>query len=123
MDRFAPKLLSITLHDIDVAHAGAYSLYTDAIMRTDRICAELWKAIQIKPEYAGKTDMLILPDFGRDSDFEPGGKRLPTSSHRRCTFADYLDACLGPRHQAKHFRRSKGRINRSRANPCKHRGL
>lgn len=69
----APKLIWITLHDIDVAHAGAYSLYTDAITRTDHICAELWKTIQASPEYGGKTDMFILPDFGRDSDFEPGG--------------------------------------------------
>lgn len=73
MARVAPKLLWITLHDIDVAHAGAYSLYTDAITRTDRICADLWKGIQSNPEYAGKTSMFILPDFGRDSDFEAGG--------------------------------------------------
>jgi hypothetical protein len=73
MAHVAPRLTWITLHDIDVAHAGAYSLYTDAIARTDRICAELWKTIQANPEYAGKTDMFILPDFGRDGDFEPGG--------------------------------------------------
>jgi hypothetical protein len=73
MTHLAPKLLWITLHDIDVAHAGAYSLYTDAITRTDRICAELWKTIQNNPEYTGKTDMFILPDFGRDSDFDAGG--------------------------------------------------
>lgn len=73
MEKLAPSLLWITLHDIDVAHAGAYSLYTDAISRTDRICAELWKTVQSNAEYKGKTDMFILPDFGRDSDFEPGG--------------------------------------------------
>ena len=73
MAQRAPSLLWITLHDIDVAHAGAYSLYTDAITRTDRICAELWRSIQANPEYKGKTAMFILPDFGRDSDFEPGG--------------------------------------------------
>ncbi len=73
MSHLAPSLIWITLHDIDVAHAGAYSLYTDAITRTDRICAELWKTIETNPEYAGKTDMFVLPDFGRDSDFEPGG--------------------------------------------------
>lgn len=73
MEQLAPSLLWITLHDIDVAHAGSYSLYTDAISRTDRICAELWKAVQSNPEYKGKTDMFILPDFGRDGDFEPGG--------------------------------------------------
>jgi hypothetical protein len=73
MQHLAPNLLWITLHDIDVAHAGAYSLYTDAILRTDRICAELWKSIQLNPEYKNKTNMFVMPDFGRDGDFEPGG--------------------------------------------------
>jgi hypothetical protein len=64
----APSLIWITLHDIDVAHAGAFSLYTDAIKRTDRICAELVRAIDQEPEYKGKTNLFILPDFGRDAD-------------------------------------------------------
>ena len=69
----APSLVWITMHDIDVAHTGAYSLYIDAIRRTDRLCAELWKMVQGEPEYTGNTLMLILPDFGRDSDEEAGG--------------------------------------------------
>lgn len=73
MRQVAPALLWITLHDIDVAHAGAYSLYIDGIRRTDRLCGELWKAIQTEPEYAGKTTLFILPDFGRDSDDDAGG--------------------------------------------------
>ncbi len=73
MKQFAPSLLWITLHDIDVAHAGTFSLYIDGIRRTDRLCSELWSMIQSEPEYAGKTTMFILPDFGRDSDEETGG--------------------------------------------------
>jgi hypothetical protein len=73
MREFAPSLLWITLHDIDIAHAGAYSLYVDAIQRSDRLCADIWKTIQSEPEYTGKTNMFILPDFGRDSDTEVGG--------------------------------------------------
>jgi hypothetical protein len=73
MREVAPTLLWITLHDIDVAHAGAYSLYIDAIRRTDKLCAQLWDTIQREPEYAGKTSLFILPDFGRDSDMDPGG--------------------------------------------------
>lgn len=69
----APSLLWITMHDIDVAHAGAYSLYIEGIRRTDRLCAEVWKAVQSEPEYAGKTTLFILPDFGRDSDDDSGG--------------------------------------------------
>ena len=73
MRRLAPSLLWITLHDIDIAHSGAFSLYIEGIRRSDRLCAEIWRAIQDEPEYAGKTTMFILPDFGRDSDTSPGG--------------------------------------------------
>ena len=73
MRRYAPHLLWITLHDMDVAHAGCYSLYIEGIQRTDRLCREIWRTIQSEPEYAGKTTLLILPDFGRDSDDSIGG--------------------------------------------------
>jgi arylsulfatase A-like enzyme len=73
MEQEAPSLLWITMHDIDVAHSGAYSLYIDGIRRTDRLCGELWQAVQSLPEYAGNTTMFILPDFGRDADYEAGG--------------------------------------------------
>ncbi|MDQ6666421.1 MAG: hypothetical protein M3Z23_18740 [Acidobacteriota bacterium] len=73
MHQLAPSLLWITLHDIDIAHSGAYSLYLDGIRRSDRLCAEIWKTIESQPEYAGKTTLFILPDFGRDSDTEAGG--------------------------------------------------
>ncbi|WP_242617708.1 hypothetical protein [Edaphobacter modestus] len=69
----APSLIWITLHDIDIAHAGAFSLYTDAIQRTDRICAELVRAMDQEPEYKGQTNFFILPDFGRDADDDPSG--------------------------------------------------
>lgn len=73
MRRYAPHLLWLTLHDMDVAHAGCYSLYIEGIQRTDRLCRELWRTIQSEPEYAGKTTLIILPDFGRDSDSSIGG--------------------------------------------------
>jgi hypothetical protein len=73
MQQLAPSLLWITLHDIDIAHAGAYSLYVEGIRRTDRLCAELWRTIQTEPEYVGNTTLFILPDFGRDSDEDSGG--------------------------------------------------
>jgi hypothetical protein len=73
MKEESPSLLWITMHDIDVAHTGAYSLYIEAIQRTDRLCADLWKAVQSDPEYAGNTTLFILPDFGRDADQDSGG--------------------------------------------------
>ena len=69
----APSFLWITMHDIDIAHAGTYSLYIDGIRRTDRLCAELWKLLEIEPEYSGKTTLLVLPDFGRDADEDAAG--------------------------------------------------
>ncbi|MBV9611111.1 MAG: hypothetical protein JO091_01510 [Acidobacteriaceae bacterium] len=73
MRQLAPSMLWITLHDIDIAHSGTYSLYIDAIQRSDRLCAEMWRAIQSEPEYANQTTLFILPDFGRDSDTGAGG--------------------------------------------------
>ncbi|HTX37718.1 MAG TPA: hypothetical protein VME43_21970 [Bryobacteraceae bacterium] len=73
MRELAPSLLWITLHDIDIAHSGTFSLYINGIQRTDRLCAELWQTIQKEPEYANRTTMFILPDFGRDSDIDSGG--------------------------------------------------
>ena len=73
MRQLAPSLLWITLHDIDIAHSGAYSLYIEGIRRSDRLCGEIWQAIESSPEYKGCTTMFILPDFGRDSDSNAGG--------------------------------------------------
>ena len=73
MTQIAPSLLWITLHDIDIAHSGAFSLYLEGIRRSDRLCAEIWQAIETNPEYKGCTTMFILPDFGRDSDTDPAG--------------------------------------------------
>jgi hypothetical protein len=73
MVELAPSLVWITLHDIDIAHSGAYSLYIDGIRRSDRLCAEIWQTIQTNPEYKDRTAMFILPDFGRDADTNPAG--------------------------------------------------
>jgi hypothetical protein len=73
MRTFSPSLLFLTLHDIDIAHSGAYSLYLEGIRRTDRLCAELWDEVQQNPEYKDRTTVLILPDFGRDGDGDSGG--------------------------------------------------
>jgi len=69
----SPSFLWITMHDIDVAHAGAYSLYIEGIRRTDRLCGELWTLLESEPEYSGKTTLVVLPDFGRDADEDAGG--------------------------------------------------
>jgi hypothetical protein len=73
MRQLSPSLLWITLHDIDIAHSGAYSLYIEGIRRSDRLCVEIWNTIQSEPEYKDSTTMFILPDFGRDADGDAGG--------------------------------------------------
>ncbi|MGH9605678.1 MAG: hypothetical protein ACRD3N_08250 [Terracidiphilus sp.] len=73
MHQEAPSLLWITMHDMDIAHSGAYSLYIEGIRRTDRLCGELWQAVQNEPEYKDNTTLFLLPDFGRDADYDEGG--------------------------------------------------
>ncbi|MGI4830628.1 MAG: hypothetical protein ACRYFU_20890 [Janthinobacterium lividum] len=73
MKQHAPSLMMLTLHDMDIAHTGAYSLYVDAIQRADRLCAELWNMVQADPEYKDCTTLYIMPDFGRDADTDPAG--------------------------------------------------
>ncbi|HEV2324219.1 MAG TPA: twin-arginine translocation signal domain-containing protein [Terracidiphilus sp.] len=73
MQQEAPSLLWITMHDMDIAHAGAYSLYIEGIRRTDRLCGEIWQAVQTEPEYKDNTTLFVLPDFGRDADYDAGG--------------------------------------------------
>jgi hypothetical protein len=73
MKQQAPSLMMLTLHDMDIAHSGAYSLYVDAIQRADRLCAELWAMVQSDPEYKDRTTLYIMPDFGRDADGDPTG--------------------------------------------------
>jgi arylsulfatase A-like enzyme len=51
-----------------VAHWGSYSLYLNAITKTDRLVGMLWDEIQANSSYAGKTTMLVLPELGRDGD-------------------------------------------------------
>ncbi len=47
MNRLAPSLLVVNFWDIDIAHYGAYSLYLEAIQRTDRLVHELWQHVAV----------------------------------------------------------------------------
>jgi hypothetical protein len=68
MHRFAPSLLAITFSDMEVAHFGSYSLHLAGIATVDRLIYELWGLLQTLPEYKDKTTLLVLPEFGRDTD-------------------------------------------------------
>ncbi|MGD1093416.1 MAG: hypothetical protein ABSB35_15685 [Bryobacteraceae bacterium] len=68
MREFAPRLILVNFWDMDVAHWGSYSLYLQAITRTDRITGMLWDEVQSNPKYRDNTAVLILPELGRDGD-------------------------------------------------------
>ena len=68
MREFAPRLILVNFWDMDVAHWGSYSLYLQAITRTDRLTGMLWDEVQANPKYKDKTTMLVLPELGRDGD-------------------------------------------------------
>jgi hypothetical protein len=73
MDRFAPSLILVNFWDIDIAHYGSYSLYLQAIHRTDRLVYELWQHVQSSPQYRDRTTMMVIPEVGRDGDIHGNG--------------------------------------------------
>jgi hypothetical protein len=68
MREFSPRIILVNFWDMDVAHWGAYSLYLQAITKTDRLCGMLWNEVQSNPQYKDQTTLLILPELGRDGD-------------------------------------------------------
>jgi hypothetical protein len=68
MREFSPRLILVNFWDMDVAHWGSYSLYLNAITRTDRLTGMLWDEIQANARYKDQTTMLVLPELGRDGD-------------------------------------------------------
>ncbi len=68
MREFAPSLLLVNFWDMDVAHWGSYSLYLQAVTRTDRLTGMLWDEVRENPRYRDNTTVLILPELGRDGD-------------------------------------------------------
>lgn len=68
MREFAPRLMLVNFWDMDVAHWGSYSLYLQAITRTDRVTGMLWDEVNSNPKYKDQTTVLILPELGRDGD-------------------------------------------------------
>ena len=84
MSRLAPSLLLVNFWDIDIAHYGAYSLYLDAIRRTDRLVHELWQHVQALPAYRDRTTLLVVPEMGRDSDIAGNGFANHRSGDESC---------------------------------------
>jgi hypothetical protein len=68
MREFAPRVMLVNFWDMDVAHWGSYSLYLQAVTRTDRLVGLLHDEVQQNAAYKNKTTILILPELGRDGD-------------------------------------------------------
>ncbi len=68
MREFAPRVMLVNFWDMDVAHWGAYSLYLQAVTKTDRLCGMLWDEVRANEAYANKTTVLVIPELGRDGD-------------------------------------------------------
>jgi hypothetical protein len=84
MNRFAPSLLVVNFWDIDIAHYGAFSLYLDAVRRTDRLVHELWQHAQSLPAYRDRTTLMVVPEMGRDSDVAGNGFANHRSGDESC---------------------------------------
>ena len=84
MNRFAPSLLVVNFWDIDIAHYGAFSLYLDAVRRTDRLVHELWQHAQSLPTYRDRTTLMVVPEMGRDSDVAGNGFANHRSGDESC---------------------------------------
>jgi hypothetical protein len=68
MSIFRPKLLGVTLRNPDVAH-GSYNDYVTVIRRNDEELGKLFDAVAGDPDLADSTAIMVLPEFGRDRDF------------------------------------------------------
>jgi hypothetical protein len=66
--RVEPDFLMVNFSDMEIAHSGVYSAHVAGIRRADALCYQLWGLLQSLPPYAGKTTLVILPEFGRDPD-------------------------------------------------------
>ena len=74
----------VNFWDIDIAHYGAYSLYLDAIRRTDRLVHELWQHAQSLPRYRDRTTLIVVPELGRDGDADGYGFANHRSGDESC---------------------------------------
>jgi hypothetical protein len=72
MRRFAPDVLAVCFGDMDCAHFGSWSAYTEAIRLTDELTALLCHEAESLPAYRGRTLIAILPDHGRELERADG---------------------------------------------------
>jgi hypothetical protein len=63
---YKPKILYIAFDETDdYAHAGEYNHYLNSAHAEDGMIADLWKMIQLMPQYKDKTTLIVTCDHGR----------------------------------------------------------
>jgi hypothetical protein len=63
---YKPKILYIAFDETDdYAHAGEYNHYLNSAHAEDGMIADLWKMIQLMPQYSDKTTLIVTCDHGR----------------------------------------------------------
>lgn len=66
MKRERPRVTLISFDGTDAAaHRGDYAAYLRSAHRADRMIGELWRWVQMQPDYKNKTTLLITTDHGR----------------------------------------------------------
>ena len=64
---FKPTLVGVVLQQADVAH-GSFNAYAEIIRQNDAAIGEIWESVKADPGLAESTAIIVLPEFGRDSD-------------------------------------------------------
>lgn len=66
LKEFKPAFLCVNLNNVDVCHSN-FTSYVKAMHRADHSVGFLWDIIQNDPELAGNTDIICIPECGRNS--------------------------------------------------------
>jgi hypothetical protein len=65
MKYFKPAFMCVNLNNVDVCHSN-FTSYVKALHRADHSVGYLWDIIQNDPELAGNTDIICIPECGRN---------------------------------------------------------
>jgi hypothetical protein len=96
-----PRVLFVGCGDTDLwAHMGRYDLVLETAHRFDAFVGELWREMQARPEYRGKTTFILTADHGRGSgpeDWKEHGVAQPGSENIWLAVLGPDTAALGER--------------------------
>lgn len=62
-----PVFIHFIMHDVEIAHYGAFGDYVLALKDCDKSIYEIWQFIQADPFYKGSTYLIVNIDITRDS--------------------------------------------------------